>query len=120
MVHLTAPPTELIWYAFRYALGRDTAAPEIVVDYLIKNYPNIPADDMYVFEREVEKFIEATPNMALIDTWKKVLYLYDTKYHCIVKRPSGSTLRAISMDGGFYSPDFSCKYVNVRKVAGTW
>lgn len=67
----------ILIFAFRYALGRMSTAPSIVVDELIKNWDGIHENSQRMIKEEICHAIKH--NMAGMDcdvkTWEKVLNL---------------------------------------------
>ena len=45
----------MLIFAFRYALGRQSTAPQIVVENIKANIDKISSDDIYVFIKEIEE-----------------------------------------------------------------
>lgn len=77
MIKLTALEHNIIFYAFRYALGRQTYAPSEVVGYLETYWQDIPTMIRHKIQEEIRQAIVRGEAGADIDvkTWKKVLDL---------------------------------------------
>lgn len=77
MIKLTALEHNIIFYAFRYALGRQTYAPSEVVGYLETYWLDIPTMTRHKIQSEIREAIGRGEAGSSIDikTWKKVLDL---------------------------------------------
>ena len=67
----------IIFYAFRYALGRKTYVVSEVVDYLIENWKELSNTTQFLIQTEIRIAIErkeAGMNMD-VKQWKKLLKL---------------------------------------------
>jgi hypothetical protein len=65
----------MVCFAFRYALGRQSTAPGIVVEHLIGLWPHLNKCDREQIVREIEGAIGRGEAGAKIDVdeWKRVL-----------------------------------------------
>lgn len=53
--------TETQWmhiFAFRYALGRQSAAPSIVAEYIGKHLPEYSLFNLQLFDREITEYLK--------------------------------------------------------------
>lgn len=71
--------SEIIFYAFRYALGRKTYAVSDVVSYIIEHWHEINIRERSAMKKEIEKAIYSDHAGMDIDVeeWKKILELQD-------------------------------------------
>ncbi len=67
----------MVCFAFRYALGRQTAAPSIVVEHLIGLWPHLSKYDREQIVREIAFAIGRGEAGAKtdVDVWERVLRL---------------------------------------------
>lgn len=65
--------TDIIFYAFRYALGRHTGAVGQVVDYIIKNWKDIPEKDKVQMKEEILNFNPIWGEFSQKEEWAKIL-----------------------------------------------
>ncbi len=65
---------EILLYAFRYALGRQSYSPYDVAPLLIKNKDKLNKYNKMVIVREIEWFLESVQNHPkdLIELWENV------------------------------------------------
>jgi hypothetical protein len=70
-------PTEetILVFAFRYALGRRTAAPGIVADHLIKRWADLAPHSRAQVKKEINTAIHYgdASDLCDVETWRKVL-----------------------------------------------
>lgn len=66
---------EILIYAFRYALGRQSIAPLVVVDYILENIDKISEWDLNLIRKEISIAIECWNAWSEIDVnnWKRLL-----------------------------------------------
>lgn len=74
---ITTLESNIIFYAFRYALGRQTYAPSEVVGYLETYWQDIPTMTRHKIQEEIRQAIARGEAGADIDvtTWNKILAL---------------------------------------------
>ena len=67
----------IIFYAFRYVLGRKTYAVSEVVEHLINNWGNLKTETQYQIKKEILIAIkEDKAGMEMdVEEWKKILEL---------------------------------------------
>ncbi len=70
---------DIIFYAFRYALGRKTYASRIVSDFIIENWKELSGGMKKTFIEEIQEAIsEKRAGMKLDeDLWKRILILHE-------------------------------------------
>jgi len=70
-------PTEetILVFAFRYALGRKSAAPGIVADYLIKRWADLAPHSRLQIREEIRTAISRgdAGHPCDVETWREVL-----------------------------------------------
>ena len=65
---------DILMYAFRYALGRQTYAPSTVADIIINNWDDISDGDKQLYKREILQ----CPNLGMDldkDNWMRIVDL---------------------------------------------
>lgn len=74
----------LVVFAFRYALGRRSTAPGIMVDYIVKHWDQFQGWTQRQIQQEIGRAIETkrAGDDCDIEEWRKVLKL--TGYDCPV------------------------------------
>lgn len=72
-----ADEATITFFAFRYALPRDTTAPYIVVPWIIANWHRFPTHDRVQMQKEIRDQFERRPGMLAdcIALWQQVLDL---------------------------------------------
>ena len=65
---------DMLMYAFRYVLGRQTYAVSTVVDNILHNWGNLSEGDRKLYQREIREHKD-TYGFSFIDepTWNKIL-----------------------------------------------
>ena len=73
----TLDNNNILIFAFRYALGRMSTAPEIVTEELKKHWSNFPASTQAQIKREIQAAIDKDRAGMDCDvqTWMRVLEL---------------------------------------------
>lgn len=68
---------EIIVYAFRYALGRQSYCTLTMSDYIIDNWDKFPHPDQDLFQREIKEAIETNRAGHQMDirAWLRILEL---------------------------------------------
>jgi hypothetical protein len=68
-------PEDIMFFAFRYALGRRTAAPTMVRTYLSNHWELIPVHTQDQIKGEIQRAIETgrAGDQCDVETWKAVL-----------------------------------------------
>ena len=68
---------DILFYSFRYTLGRSTYAPHTVIKALKKVWLDLPASDRALYQREIREAIENGRAGMDVDVraWKTVLEL---------------------------------------------
>lgn len=71
----------MVAFAFRYALGRRTAAVGIVVDHLVDLWPDLNKFDRIQIKREIAMAIERgeAGSDCDVEQWQRILDLHDGK-----------------------------------------
>ena len=66
---------DIIFFAFRYCLGRRTYAVSMMVDYLLENWSNLPKNIRDKIKKEIEGAIKNDEAGADydIEKWRKIL-----------------------------------------------
>lgn len=62
--------------AFRYALGRRSYAPSIIVSFLVKNWKKLSESDQKLIKKEIKEAIErgrAGDQYCDVPEWERVL-----------------------------------------------
>lgn len=74
---LTNDYYNLLWYAFKYALGRRTYAVRDVANIILKAWDFLPPDSQYRFKLEINHAIERNEAGSDIDVkvWQTILEL---------------------------------------------
>ena len=69
--------SEIIFYAFRYALGRKTYAVHDVSDYIVKHWKDIHPREQEAMKVEIEKAIALGEAGMAVDelAWQRILEL---------------------------------------------
>lgn len=70
---MSTADTNIIFYAFRYALGRRTGAVGEVVGYIINNWKYIPKKDKLQMKEEILNFSPIYGELTQMDEWSKIL-----------------------------------------------
>lgn len=67
----------MVVFAFRYALGRESSAPGIVVDELRRLWKDLPFFDRKQIKQEIVRAIQdgSAGSQCDIDNWRKILLL---------------------------------------------
>lgn len=65
--------TNIIFYAFRYALGRHTGAVGEVVSYILNHWKQIPDKDKVQMAREIESYKDQHGNLDQIEEWIRIV-----------------------------------------------
>lgn len=70
-------PEEILFYAFRYALGRRTYAVSDVVDAILKQWPAITDKTINMMKKEIEEAIDKghAGDFCDVQEWRKILEL---------------------------------------------
>lgn len=65
--------SNIIFYAFRYALGRKTGAVGEVVMYILNHWKDIPKKDKLQMKQEILNFSPVYGELTQMDEWSKIL-----------------------------------------------
>jgi len=73
----TITNTDILFYAFRYALGRKTGAVNQVASEIIKHWDIIPDIDKGMYKAEIRDAIsrDSAGDLCDIQEWQKILNL---------------------------------------------
>ena len=68
---------DILFYSFRYTLGRSTYAPHTVIELLKNVWSDLPAGDRALYQREIREAIDSgRAGMAMdVNAWKTILEL---------------------------------------------
>ena len=68
---------DILFYAFRYALGRSTYVVGQIVDEIIERWDTLDEQDQSQYKREIVEAIELKPTSMKMDVkeWQRILDL---------------------------------------------
>lgn len=76
----------VIFFAFRYALGRRTAAPGIIIKTIISSWDEFPIQDKEQFLKETSDFLDRElGNTVSVNEWNEHNEWYKFKDWCVEK-----------------------------------
>ncbi|WP_088255203.1 hypothetical protein [Fimbriiglobus ruber] len=70
---MTALDSEIVFYAFRYCLGRQTYAVSTCADYLVDRWGELQERDRELIVKEIRKAIGEGRAGCDVERWERVL-----------------------------------------------